>query len=45
MTNMLCYYESDKDDNVSFYYTDNFLILLSLSLKIMTEILSDFLRI
>ena len=42
MTNTLCYYGNDKDDNVSFYYSGGFLIVLSLSLKIMMEILNDF---
>ena len=45
MTNTLCYYENDKDDNVSFYYSGGFLIVLSLSLKIMMEILNDFLPV
>ena len=36
---------ADKDDNVSFYYSGGFLIFLSLSLKIMMEILNDFLRV
>ena len=37
------YCGNDKDDNVTFYYSGGFLILLSLSLKIMMEILNDFL--
>ena len=43
IANTLCYYENGKDDNVPFYYSRGFLILLSLSLKIMMEILNDFL--
>ena len=40
-----CYYENDKGDNVSFYYSEGFLILLSLSIRIMMKILNDFLRV
>ena len=37
------YCGNDKDDNVTFFHSGGFLIL-SLSLKIMMEILNDFLQ-
>ena len=38
------YCGNDKDDNVTFFHSGGFLIL-SLSLKIMMEILNDFLQV
>ena len=39
------YCGNDKDDNVFTYYSGSFLILLTLSLKIIIEILNDVLRV
>ena len=45
ITNTLCCYGNDKDDHVSFDYSGDVLIFLSLSLKTMMGILYVFFRV